>query len=190
MKKNIIKTIVFIPKLMFFFLLFSAILFTSCTRDKVIEKIIYGEPITNGDNGNNGNIGNNGNNNSSRLSREQFNAITITREFNDINDFYNYIKKCYTNKTDLRGIKFKIRGTFNITSDFVQYYSGDGHYCYKRYSITTDYSNKPYMSFIVDFIDTDLNSTISNIADITFIVNYLYYYYDNQSININGYSYL
>lgn len=180
MKVFFCKQMIFIPKLFILLLLFSIFLFTSCGKDKTIEKIIYGDTPTSGNTENNGKI----------LSREQFNSVAVTQEFNSIDDFYNYMLQCYTNKTNLLGIKFKIKASFNLT-DTLQYYpdlNDENHYFYKTFSKTI--GSNPNVFFSVDFTDTDLNSDVSSIDEVTFIVRYCYYYYSSGSINIGCYSYL
>lgn len=168
MNKNVIKKIVFCFKSVVIFLCCITFLFTSCGKDKTIEKIIYGEPITNGDNGNN---------NSNILNKEQFNSVAISREFNSFDDFYNYMKQCCVNKTDLREIKFKIKGSF--TPRAVIYEENNA---YKRIDITINSS--PYMSLIIKCFD--FNATYAE--EIIFIINHLRYY-SEYNFEVHGYAY-
>lgn len=181
-------------KTIFVSLLCILFLFTSCGKEKVVEKLIYGETVTKDDIEGNGNNENNGNteNNSVMLSKDKFNSIAITREFNNIEDFFNYINQCHTNKIRLNELKFKIRGPFTVINQLS--YPNDSsfygeHYIYKRISIS--FSN-PYRSLSINLIDTDLNSNISSVDEIIFIVGYTNYYYDDSynKFMIEGYSYL
>jgi len=182
MKRNIINKTVLCSKTLVIFFMCITFLFVSCGKDKTIEKIIYGENSNNEDN-----------KYSLILDKEQFNSVAITREFNNIDDFFNYIEQCWTNKTNLAGLKFKIRGSFTVTnsdllySDDYSYYGG--HYFYKKLvvSLTT-----PYRTLTINFTDTDLNSTITNTEDVVFIVIYSNYSYDSeyQKYSIYSYSYL
>ena len=142
----------------------SIFLFVSCGKDKTIEKIIYGEPTTSGDNGN-------------ILSREQFNSVAISREFDSVDDFYNYMKQCCVNKTDLREIKFKIKGSF--TPRAVIYEENNA---YKRIDITVNSS--PYMYLFIKCFD--FNATYTE--EIIFIVNNLRYF-NESNFEVHGYTY-
>lgn len=196
------KEVIFCSKIAVVFLLCILFLFTSCGKEKVVEKLIYGDTVTNSNNENNGNSGKTLG--SERiLSREQFNSVAITREFNNFGEFISYLNQ---NK-NLVGLKFKIRGSFTLrqTQEYNQDLNVDNHYYYKALVIATNPSNSPYYALTVNFADTNLNSNISNIQDVIFIVqtyrsfnynntNYWNYNTTNNSnqnqITITGYSYL
>lgn len=170
MKKNYQKTY-FCSKCIFICLIGIIFLFASCGKDKTIEKIIYGDNATN------------------TLSRDKFNAVSIKKEFNNIDDFHNYVKQCYTDKTNITGAKFKVKGHFDL-SEYIYYQNGDDKYYYKQIILHTDYSNRPYLYLSVNFVNTDLNSSISSVEEIIFIITSSTYDYDSQYFGIGGYSYL
>ena len=146
-------------------------LFASCGKDKTIEKIIYGEP-------------GNSENKSKILNIGDFNSFSISQEFNSINDFYNYINQCCVNKTNLLGIKFKIKDSFALNNT-LEYF--EDYYFYKQIFLYSNVSSGT-IYFTVSFVNTDLNSNVSNIGELVFIVNVCRYV--DGSIEIRGYSYL
>jgi len=157
-------------------LFFGAFLLNACSGERVIEKIIYGDSREH-----------NGNN----LSRDEFNAIAVSRVFNTIDDFYGYMRQCHTNKTDLTGLKFKVVGSFAL-NDYLNYDIRNNKYRYKSFSITTNTSIRPYMHFSVGFLDTNLDSNITLIEEVIFIVEAIWYYYTSgaENMTISGYGYL
>ena len=160
------KKIFFIPKLTILFLFFSIFLFISCGKDKTIEKIIYGDTID---------------------SEKQFKSRAISREFNNVNEFRDYMVECLNNKTNVLGFKFKIKGTFQLKNTLS--FKSKHYYQYKGYAWGSQVY--PKLDFEIGFVNTDLDSTISSVDELVFIVRECTYNYDGYGyIYIDGYSYL
>lgn len=159
-------------------LLCLCLVFISCSKDdKTIEKIIYGDKITYGDN-------------PTILDKNKFNQVSVSKSFNNTNDFISYMKQCFNNRTNLLGKKFKVKGIFNIRqSDFVAI--DEKHYFFFRTSIE-DIDSSPKVISIIKFVSSNSNTNPpEQINEITFIVtkNEGSYYEDNKQITLEGYSY-
>ena len=147
------------------------LVFISCGKDeKTIEKIIYGDKT------------------SSVLDKDDYNKVAIARSFNSIDDFVAYMKQCYNDKVNLIGKKFKVKGTFDISSS--GFYSiNEKHYYMFRVHLDT--SENPYVQMYINLLDTDKNLTPPSQLqmDLVFIITRSDYYEYGPQASINGYSY-
>lgn len=154
------------------FIMCSIICFTACgEKEKTIEKLIYGDKV------------------SSILDKDEFNKVSISKSFATIKAFVDYINQCATNKVNLMGKKFKVRGLFYFQKEDFDYEAiDDKHYNYLSATIE-GYSN---LWFYIKFIDSDLNlssAPYSAEKEFTFIVSVNRYNYNGGKNNIEGYSY-
>ena len=152
-------------------LLCCGLFFCACDKDKTIEKIIYGDKV------------------SSILDKEEFNNVSVSKSFDTIDSFVNYINECAANKVNLMGKKFKVKGLFYMKKEDFSYEAiGEKHYNYLSATIQ-GYSN---LWFYIKFIDSDLSlpsTSYSTEKEFTFIISVCRYNYDGEKNNIEGYSY-
>ena len=143
--------------------------FVSCGKDeKTIEKIIYGDKT------------------SSVLDKDDYNKVSTTKSFNNIDDFVAYMTQCYNDKVNLVGKKFKVKGTFEIIdSGFCTI--NEKHYYMFRAHLQTSENPQIYMD--IKLLDTDKNlAPPSQLeTDLIYIVTKSNYKYSQAGIE--GYSY-
>ena len=161
--------------LLLFCLIGVSFLFTSCGKDKTVEKLIYGDTSLN------------------MLSRDQFNSLSVSISFDNIDDFYNYIKQCAMNKTNLLGKKFRINNHHFELQDYLSY--NGQNYFYKACGSYYD-DDTCDIRFSVGFVNTYLYTDITSVESVTFIVQGCNYWYGSgyssseYEAEISGYSYL
>ena len=146
------------------------LVFVACGKDKTIEKIIYGDKT------------------SSALDKDDYNKVAISKSFNSIDEFVTYMKQCFNDKVNLIGKKFKVKGTFEISSSGFYSINEKHYYMFRVY---LHESENPFVQAYIDFLDTDKSLTPPSQLqmDLVFIITRSDYYEYGPQASIQGYSY-